>query len=101
MRLETLQSRIENAKAKIEKKQNTITKKLALIEKKRMQITKLGLDPSDEVGLWEKNPDAYWILYDIKVLEMDIERGSVEIEETMVSLEKYEKQLAGELEKEA
>ena len=80
MRIETLNERITNAKAKIEKKQNTIAKKMALIEKKEAK------DAND---------------WSIKWLEEDIERLNDEIEETKASLEKYEKQLAGEIEKES
>lgn len=82
MRIETLKDRIENAKAKIEKKQNTIAKKTVLIEKKQAK----GDDEST---------------FQIKWLEEDIERLNDEIEETKSSLEKYEKQLAGEIEKES
>lgn len=101
MRLDTLNERIENAKAKIEKKQNTIEKKLALIEKKREKIVKLGGDPDGDKMQNRDNQDVYWTLCEIGYLKEDIERGKREIEETKASLEKYEKQLTGELEKEA
>ena len=84
MRIETLNDRIANAKAKIEKKQGTILKKEALIEKK------------------SNMPNAdYWTKYEIEHLKEDVERLHSEIEEAKKSLEKYEAQLAGELEKES
>lgn len=83
MRLNTLTERIENAKAKIEKKQNTITKKEALIIKKTALIGK------DD-----------WAEADIKWLREDISRLQREITETQASLEKYEAQMIGEMEKE-
>ena len=97
MRIETLKDRIENAKAKIEKKTNTITKKEALIVKKTDKLQKMGFSLDSEMI---DNSDARWLTYDIGHLEEDIKRLADEIEETKTSLEKYEKQLAGELEKE-
>ena len=79
MRIDTLKERIANAKAKIEKKQNTISKKMNLIAKKQ--------------GKCEE--------YEITCLKEDINRLNDEITETKASLEKYEKQLAGEMEKES
>lgn len=84
MRLETLNERIANAKAKIEKKQNTITKKEALIEKKSKT-----LDTNE------------WAKWDIENLQDDIKRLHREIAETEISLARFEQQLVGELEKEA
>ncbi len=76
MKIETLQDRIEKAEAKIFKKQNTIIKKQNLISKK-----------TDE--------------YEIRWLQDDIKRLNKEIQATQTTLEKYRKQLAGELEKES
>lgn len=76
MKIDTLNERIANAITKIEKKEKTIAKKTALIEKK-----------SNE---WE-----------IEWLKDDIARLNDEIKETKASLAKYQKQLAGELEKES
>lgn len=98
MRIETLNDRIANAKAKIEKKTNTITKKEALIVKKTDKLQKLGFSLDSE-NLRDSN-DAWWLSCDIGHLEEDIKRLADEIEETKASLEKYEKQLAGEIEKE-
>lgn len=100
MKLDTLKSRIENAKNKIEKKSITIEKKYKTIEKKRNQIRKLGFDPDADREILKQNSDALWLRFDIVHLEDDIERNKKEIEETKISLEKYEAQMAGELEKE-
>lgn len=100
MRLDTLNERIANAKAKIEKKTATIEKKKALIEKKKVQIAKLGFDP-ENIEDPRATSDLWWLVCDIGHLEEDIDRGAGEIEETKKSLEKYEAQLAGEIEKES
>ena len=101
MRIETLNERIENAKAKIEKKTNTIAKKTALIEKKRATIAKHSISPNDDMFIHRDNSEVFWLMCDIETLKEDIQRGESEIEETRKSLEKYEMQLAGEIEKEA
>ena len=102
MRIETLQERIQNAKAKIEKKENTIVKKSAWIEKKEAQVRKLGFEPSaDRYEVAQVSNEAYWLLCEISTLEDDIKRNEKEIEEIKASLEKYELQLAGEIEKES
>lgn len=90
MRIETLEERIKNAKAKIEKKGNTIVKKTALIAKKENKIAK----ETDE-------NEIRWTEGEIRWLKDDIRRLENEIAETKASLEKYEKQLAGELERES
>lgn len=108
MKIETLKERISKAQEKIEKKQNTIIKKTARIEKISNKIMKeFGIDPKTynrydwrEFGE-EKGYQLYWDLCDIANLEDDIERGKGEIEETKKTLEKYEAQLAGEIEKES
>lgn len=102
MRIETLQDRIQNAKLKIEKKQNTIVKKQTLIAKKESQIRKLGFEPSvDKYEVSKVSNDGYWLLCEIGYLQDDIKRGSREIDEIKVSLQKYEQQLTGEIEKES
>lgn len=106
MRIDTLNERIANAKAKIEKKENTISKKMALISKKEDKLVKLGLDEISletirEICRERGNNDAFWLACDIDSLKEDIERLRKEIKETKESLEKYEGQLAGELEKES
>lgn len=82
MTIETLKDRIQKANEKIEKKLNTIAKKEALIEKKG------GIPEGTKYG------DAYWLGEDVKRLKR-------EVEETRNTLAKYEKQLAGEIEKES
>lgn len=88
--IEFLTERIENAQAKIAKKQNTIEKKQKLIEKK--------------VALIEKTEDEHerrWLDYDVRSLNEDIARGTKEIAEIRVSLDKYIAQKNAELEKAA
>lgn len=91
MKIETLKERIEKKQAQIERKQNTIIKKEKQIAKKQAELAKLDADSSE----------ARWIDSDIYWLKDDIKRNASEIEECKTTLEKYEKQLAGELEKEA
>ena len=71
-----LKSRIQKANEKIQKKTATITKK----------ETWIASGKKDE--------------YEIKWLQEDISRLTREIAETQKTVEKYEKQLAGELERE-
>jgi chromosome segregation ATPase len=82
--------RLNKANEKITKKQGTITKKQALIEKKTASLAKA----SDEYEIRSLN-------FDIKYLKEDIARLEKEIPEIRKTVEKYEKQLAGEIEKEA
>lgn len=85
-----LNERIAKATEKIEKKQGTISKKKALIAKKEAKVAK----ETDEREAWSLNCD-------IKYLREDIARLEKEIPEILKTIEKYEKQLAGEIEKEA
>ena len=106
MKINTLKERIEKANQKIEKKQNTIIKKTAQIEKKYQALEKLGIeDPRnknvEEFRGNENWHDIYWTYCDVKSLQADIIRGGKEIEATKKTLEKYEAQLAGEIEKES
>lgn len=111
MKINTLKEKIEKATQKIEKKENTIVKKTAQIEKKYQALEKLGIeDPrnkhaEDFRGLVDTNRELwhelYWLYCDIKSLQADIIRGGKEIEATKKTLEKYEAQLAGEIEKES
>lgn len=110
MKITTLKERIEKAEAKIEKKNNTIIKKAARIEKLSKGLAdKFGIDPKtfDRYqwrtlnGTEEENYQAYWTLCDISGLEDDIERGGREIEETKKTIEKYQKQLTGEIARES
>lgn len=84
-----LTERINKAEAKIAKKEGTIVKKQALIEKKTVAANKAA----------DEN-EKRWIESDIHWLEQDIARLHKEIAETQATLEKYNKQLAGEIEKE-
>lgn len=98
MKIADLKERIEKKQAQIEKKQNTITKKQAQIAKKQATLEKMGFN--ENTMDFGDNRDARWIDYDIRNLKRDIERGASEIEECKKTLEKYQKQLAGEIEKE-
>jgi len=106
MKITTLQERILKATQKIEKKLNTISKKNAQIEKKYSVLKKLGVeDPEnrdrEEFRNAENWHDIFWTYADIENLKADIIRGGKEIEATKKTLEKYEAQLAGEIEKES
>ena len=90
MKIETLKERIAKKEAQIEKKQNTIANKTKGIANKKAKFEKA------EEGTYEYNC-LHW---DIVHLEDDIERLHSEIEEAKATLEKYEKQLAGEIAKE-
>lgn len=81
MTIETLKDRIAKATTKIEKKTATIAKKESKIEK-------LGGVPEGRYC------EAYWLSEDVKRLKR-------EVEETKATIAKYEKQLAGEIEKES
>lgn len=90
MKITTLKERIEKAEETITKKQGTITKKANLIQKKQNKIFKT----TDEFEIGCLKSDIEW-------LQEDIDRLHKEIEEKKVTLEKYKKQLAGEIEKES
>lgn len=89
MNIVTLNERIAKAEEKVAKKTATIAKKTALIEKKNAQIEKA----TDE-------NERYWLVCDTNHLHEDIIRLENEIKETGATLEKYRKQLAGEIERE-
>ena len=91
MKIETLKDRIENAETKISKKQATIQKKLNWIDKKKQALEKYPDKESFEYRM---------MLCDVENYADDIKRIEKEITETESTLEKYRKQLAGELEKE-
>lgn len=108
MKITTLKERIAKAQEKVERKQNTITKKTAQIAKKSDRLAEqYGIDPEtfdkyNRQGLsGEADRDIYWTLCDIENLNEDIIRGQKEIENTLKTIEKYEAQLAGELERES
>ena len=103
MKIETLKERIEKANTKIEKKYRTIEKKTKLIEKKKDIVRKLGYDPDGDryqAMDTEAHHDVYWTICEIAGLQDDIKRINKEIPEIKALVEKYEKQLAGEIEKE-
>lgn len=100
MKIETLKERIEKNNTKIEKKYGTIEKKTKLIEKKKDIVRKAGFDPDGDIYQTRDNNEAYWAMCDISSLKDDIKRINKEIPEIKALVEKYEKQLAGEIEKE-
>lgn len=89
-----IRERIAKAEEKMTKKQGTITKKQALIAKKQAQIEKMKANGADE-------RDVYWEECDVRHLNEDIRRLEKEIPEIRKTVEKYEKQLAGEIERES
>lgn len=103
MKIETLKDRILNATEKIQRKENTIVKKNTMIEKKSKKLVSLGVSEPLTANRYDyrDNNEVYWLLCDIGSLEDDIKRGSKEIVEIKINLEKYQKQLAGEIEKES
>jgi len=104
MKISTLKDRIEKKANTIERKQNTIAKKMAQIEKKASKVRAYGYDPEGsryQAAETEDHDTIYWLMCDIENLKDDIKRNEDQIEECKATLEKYEKQLAGELEKEA
>ena len=105
MKLETLNERLVKAQEKLERKQNTIEKKRILIAKKNAQIEKLGFDPNSNKYEWtntsEDGDKAYWLACDRDWAKEDIERGLKEIENIKATIEKYQKQIAGEMERES
>lgn len=103
MKIETLKERIEKKNAMIEKKQNTIEKKTKQIEKKSEQVKNMGYNPDgDKYQAYETedHTELYWKMCEIEGLKDDIRRLTVEIEESKETLDKYWKQLEGEMEKE-
>lgn len=104
MKISTLKDRIEKKANTIERKQNTIAKKMAQIEKKASKVRAYGYDPEGsryQAAETEDHDTIYWLMCDIEDMKDDIKRNEEQIEECKATLEKYEKQLAGELEKEA
>lgn len=104
MKIATLKERIEKKTATIEKKRNTIGKKTKQIEKKSELVRNLGYDPNGDRYQAQdtaNHHEVYWTMCDIENLKDDIKRLNSEITECEETLAKYEKQLAGEMEKEA
>ena len=104
--------RINKANEKITKKQGTIAKKQALIQKKENALVKkfnFDLDvirskQNSEVYEEYGRETGYEIVSELSSIEWlkdDIARLEKEIPEIRKTVEKYEKQLAGELEKES
>lgn len=103
MKIETLKDRLDKAKIKVTKKQNTILKKQTWIDKKVKLLEAKGVDNPLEASSYEyrNQPEISWTISDIHHYQDDIKRITDEIAETEKTIEKYEKQLAGELAKEA
>lgn len=88
MNIKTLTERIENAEKKIQRKQTTIAKKQKWIAEKTAKLDSL---PESE---------RKWAECDIRYWNEDIDRIQKEIKETEKTLEKYHKQLGGEIARE-
>lgn len=104
MKIETLQERIEKKQNTIEKKQSAIAKRMAKIEKISAKVAAMGYDPNgDRYQAIDTadHEDIYWLMCDIENAKDSIESLKDQIEECKATIEKYEKQLAGEIEKEA
>lgn len=89
MNIKTLTERIENAEKKIEKKHATIAKKQKWIADKTAKLATLTDDH-----------EKYWAECEIRHLTEDVDRIQKEIKETEKTLEKYQKQLSGEIARE-
>jgi DNA repair exonuclease SbcCD ATPase subunit len=96
-----LKDRLQKANEKIQRKTATIEKHCKTISKKETELTKMGFDPRN-FNKYEhrNNNEAYWLGCDIESKWDDIKRLQREITETKKSIEKYELQLAGEMERE-
>ena len=92
MQIETLQERILNARNKIGKKQRTMLKKQELIAKKQ-HILDTKYPNSRDI------PEARTLQWDIEHYTDDISRLEREIEQTGITLEGYQKQLDGLMER--
>ena len=102
MKLTTLTERIEKADATIAKKTTTIEKKIASISKKTEKLEAMGYKYETYFEARDfSNDEAYDLAYSIRWFKEDIERLEKEIEEKKETLEKYRKQMAGELERES
>lgn len=108
MKITTLKERIEKAQEKISKKEGTIQKKTKSIEKKSSYLMKKygidwkSFDKYNRTGYSsEESHDIYWTICDLEGYEDDIIRLNHQIEETKKTIQKYEGQLAGEIEKES
>lgn len=114
MKVTTLQDRIEKAQSKIQKKEATIEKWKTYIQKKEELLkTKYGIwnwKEWESKRLWfnagtdEEKREANNILWDLVIpiqnAEDSIITGNKQIAETQKTIEKYQKQLSGEVEKE-
>ena len=89
MNIKTLTERIENAEKKIQKKHDTIIKKQKWIADKTAKLETLT-----------DNHERYYMECDIRHLKEDVDRIQKEIKETEKTLEKYHKQLDGEIARE-
>lgn len=90
MTVKTLRERIENAEKKIQRKESTIAKKQKWIDDKTAKLATLTDDH-----------ERYCMECDIKWLADDIRCLGNEIKETQKTLEKYQKQLEGEIKRES
>ena len=95
MKLETINERINNAKAKLEKKSSTIQKKLDLIERKKEKLNKAGFAYTSEGKAATKelyhggDGTWFWLFLDIESLEDDVTRLQKEVKEISQKLEEY------------
>lgn len=107
MTITTLQDKITKANEKIGRKQQTIEKMQKLIEKKNLELAKLGYEGLTREKWYKMNDQtetgykAYWTMCDIEHAQDSIEDRTREIAETKKTIEKYEAQLAGEIERES
>lgn len=99
MTSEMLKERIAKIEERISKKQKTIESKKKLLEKKQQAIIKAGYDLNDEESS-KQDMTIFWLFCDIDFLKEDLERLPKEIDELNKTLQNYQEQLAGQVDKE-
>lgn len=99
MTSEMLKERIARVEERISKKQKTIESKKKLLEKKQQAIIKAGYDLNDKESS-KQDMTIFWLFCDIDFLKEDLERLPKEIDELNKTLQNYQEQLAGQVDKE-
>lgn len=99
MTSEILKERIAKIEERISKKQKTIESKKKLLEKKQQTIIKAGYDLNDKESS-KQDMTLFWLFCDTDFLKEDLERLPKEIDELNKTLQNYQGQLAGQVDKE-
>ncbi len=99
MTSEMLKERIAKVEERISKKQKIIESKKKLLEKKQQAIIRAGYDLDDKEAS-KQDMTIFWLFCDVDFLKEDLERLPKEIEELTKTLENYQNQLVGQMDKE-